>query len=578
MEKKEIAPKCDEFKENMNVIISNLLNDFNSQKEFIKILNDYINQVCTGDKEAISKIQTINSLIEGSIETLGISFCDLLFNNTQIMNYYYGNIMEDDKVKEILIKIIKVFNFASTYKNPSDILKDFLKNKNIKLRQAQANKRKEINDIESLYNELSIIVNSTKEVKNEEKQSIINEKMNKINEIEKRNIYPKATIEYFKEKINSLFTVKEEQKNVLDAKQNQEQNGDIQSSDNTQIKIHPNIDYNLIYEELKQLRKIPLKNRTFFYKNENLIEGEDEFTEFKNYFYPLDEEQEKEIKRQYCGFLNSNGGRIYIGIKDQKIVTGIELTYKDQDLFRNSLVLYGSEFYPRCRLDKIKVYFIPIKNMLTKQFINNYYVVKIIILPGNPFKLYSMTYKGFNSAKRLQGQSVNLTSDEIEKEIVERALLKLNAPFQLNTNYDEFNDPKPEINMDYIDKKENEKENEKEKEKNIDGPMKNPKNNNNINSNNKNKNNNFECIVLVKNIDKNLKVKDINKYFNGLGCSQQKFPKKEGKSTGVGRLYFANEETANEVMKKFKQETLGGNRKIVMKLQKYKPFKRINRK
>ena len=573
MEKKEIAPKCDEFKENMNVIISNLLNDFNSQKEFIKILNDYINQVCTGDKEAISKIQTINSLIEGSIETLGISFCDLLFNNTQIMNYYYGNIMEDGKVKEILIKIIKVFNFASTYKNPSDILKDFLKNKNIKLRQAQANKRKEINDIESLYNELSIIVNSTKEVKNEEKQSIINEKMNKINEIEKRNIYPKATIEYFKEKINSLFTVKEEQKNVLDAKQNQEQNGDIQSSDNTQIKIHPNIDYNLIYEELKQLRKIPLKNRTFFYKNENLIEGEDEFTEFKNYFYPLDEEQEKEIKRQYCGFLNSNGGRIYIGIKDQKIVTGIELTYKDQDLFRNSLVLYGSEFYPRCRLDKIKVYFIPIKNMFTKQFINNYYVVKIIILPGNPFKLYSMTYKGFNSAKRLQGQSVNLTSDEIEKEIVERALLKLNAPFQLNTNFDEFNDPKPEINMDYIDKKEN--ENDKEKEKNIDGPMKNPKNNN---INNNNKNNNFGYIVLVKNIDKNLKVKDINKYFNGLGCSQQKFPKKEGKSTGVGRLYFANEETANEVMKKFKQETLGGNRKIVMKLQKYKPFKRINRK
>ena len=554
------------------------MNDFNSQKEFIKILNDYINQVCTGDKEAISKIQTINSLIEGNIETLGISFCDLLFNNTKIMNYYYGNIMEDDKVKEILIKIIKVFNFASTYKNPSDILKDFLKNKNIKLRQAQVNKRKEINDIESLYNELSIIVNSTKEVKNEEKQSIINEKMNKINEIEKRNIYPKATIEYFKEKINSLFTVKEEQKKVLDAKQNQEQNGDIQSSDNTQIKIHPNIDYNLIYEELKQLRKIPLKNRTFFYKNENLIEGEDEFTEFKNYFYPLDEEQEKEIKRQYCGFLNSNGGRIYIGIKDQKIVTGIELTYKDQDLFRNSLVLYGSEFYPRCRLDKIKVYFIPIKNMFTKQFINNYYVVKIIILPGNPFKLYSMTYKGFNSAKRLQGQSVNLTSDEIEKEIVERALLKLNAPFQLNTNFDEFNDPKPEINMDYIDKKENEKENEKEKEKNIDGPMKNPKNNNNINSNNKNKNNNFECIVLVKNIDKNLKVKDINKYFNGLGCSQQKFPKKEGKSTGVGRLYFANEETANEVMKKFKNETLGGNRKIVMKLQKYKPFKRINRK
>lgn len=572
MEKKEIAPKSDEHQKNMNAIKSNLLNDINSQKEFIKILNDNINLVCTGDKEAISKIQTINSLIEEYIEILGIPFCDLLFNNKEIMNYYYGNIMEDDIVKEILIKIIKVFNFASTYKNPSDILKEFLKNHNIMLRQAQINKRKEIIDIENLYNEISIVINSLKEIKNDEKQSIINEKMGKINEIEKKNIYPKATIEYFKEKINSLFVGKEVQ---IDDKQNQEQSGSMSSSENNQIKIHPIIDCNLIYEELKQLRKIPLKNRTFFYKNENLIEGEDELTEFKNYFYPLDEEQEREIKRQYCGFLNSNGGRIYIGIKDQKIVNGIELSYKDQDIFRNSLVLYGSEFYPRCRLDKIKVYFVPIKNMFTKQFINNYYVVKIIILPGNPYKLYSMTYKGFNSAKRLQGQSVNLTSDEIEKEIVERALLKLNAPFQLNINYEEFNDPKPEINTEFIDRKENEKEKEKEKEKVIDGPIKNPKNNNN---NTNAKNNNYECIVLVKNIDKNLKVKDINKYFNGLGCSQQKFPKKEGKSTGVGRLYFSSEETANEVMKKFKQETLGGHRKIIMTLQKYKPFKRINRK
>ena len=102
MEKKDIETTCDEFKKNLNVIISSLLSDFNSQKEFIKILNDYINLVCTGDKDAISKIQTINSLIEGHIETLGIPFCDLLYNNTQIMNYYYENIMEDDIVKEIL--------------------------------------------------------------------------------------------------------------------------------------------------------------------------------------------------------------------------------------------------------------------------------------------------------------------------------------------------------------------------------------------------------------------------------------------------------------------------------------------
>ena len=41
--------------------------------------------------------------------------------------------------------------------------------------------------------------------------------------------------------------------------------------------------------------------------------------------------QEKELKRQYIGFLNSTGGRIYIGINDQKEVKGIVLTYKNKE-------------------------------------------------------------------------------------------------------------------------------------------------------------------------------------------------------------------------------------------------------
>ena len=53
--------------------------------------------------------------------------------------------------------------------------------------------------------------------------------------------------------------------------------------------------------------------------------GEDQSIEFKNYFYPLESDQEKEIKRQYIGLLNSESGRIYIGINDKKIVRGILL-------------------------------------------------------------------------------------------------------------------------------------------------------------------------------------------------------------------------------------------------------------
>ena len=302
---------------------------------------------------------------------------------------------------------------------------------------------------------------------------------------------------------------------------------------NNQIKYHPTVDYNMIYEEMKELSKSPLKKRTFFYKNEVLSEGEDEFTEFKDYYYPLDEEQEKEIKRQYCGFLNSQGGRIYIGIKDQNIVKGMELSYKDQDNFRNSLVLYGSEFYPKCRIDKIKVYFIPLKNMITQKFINNFFVVKIIIYPGEPYKLYSMTVKGFNCFKRYKGQSVNLTADEIEKEIVDRGFLKINQ--NNNIKLEDYDDPKPEINLDFTFEKE-----KKDKDEPIIKLQKN------------NVNKNEEYIVMIKNIDENLKVKDINRYFNHISCSSKRFPKKRnGKSTGVGKLYFANENIAKEVIKKY---------------------------
>ena len=71
-----------------------------------------------------------------------------------------------------------------------------------------------------------------------------------------------------------------------------------------------------------------------------------------------------------------------------------------------------NDFYSKCRLDKIKVYFIPIKNPFTKKYINNLYLVKIIILPGDPYTLYSITKKGgFISAIRRRSQVFNLDAE-----------------------------------------------------------------------------------------------------------------------------------------------------------------------
>ena len=129
----------------------------------------------------------------------------------------------------------------------------------------------------------------------------------------------------------------------------------------------------------------------------------------------MSKEDGEELKRQYCGFLNSQGGRLYIGINSQNIVKGVELNSKTRDNSRNNLVNLTFDFYPNIRLEKIKVYYIPVKDRKTKKFINRRYVVKIRIFPGDPEYLYSMTSKGYHSTIRRNNQYYELNSTEIYK-------------------------------------------------------------------------------------------------------------------------------------------------------------------
>ena len=382
------------------------------------------------------------------IIALGLPFCDLITNNNEIIEYYVDK-FTNDKIKEkkdisktILINYINIYNFKSTDSNPSDKLIELIKNNDIDIRNMQDNKRFIKSIIESIYDEIADFFNILKAIRNMEEdieeegfdqiQLLFKEKINKINDIEKIDVCPKATIEFLREKMNEIENFINRKK-INKSNQNIINNINPQNSDNNivnKINIQLNLDNShngLNEDESKKLREIELKNRTSFYKNEYLVYGEDDLTEFKNYLYPFNEGQEKEIKRQYIGFLNSNGGRIYIGINDQRVVRGVVLTYKNCDIFRNTLVGFMNDFYPKCRLDKIKVYFIPIKNPFTKKYINDLYVVKIIILPGDPYILYSITKRGgFISAIRRQSQVFNLDAEEITKEIIVRNELKKN--------------------------------------------------------------------------------------------------------------------------------------------------------
>ena len=62
--------------------------------------------------------------------------------------------------------------------------------------------------------------------------------------------------------------------------------------------------------------------------------------------------------------------------------------------------------------------------MKTNKPMHNLYVLKIIVMPGEPYNLYSIHNKGgYISSLRLPGQCINLTAEEIYSELMKRAEL-----------------------------------------------------------------------------------------------------------------------------------------------------------
>jgi predicted HTH transcriptional regulator len=180
--------------------------------------------------------------------------------------------------------------------------------------------------------------------------------------------------------------------------------------------------------------------------NEFLKYDEGLTIEYKNYKWPFSPELIENIKRQICGFLNSQGGRIYIGISDNLNIKGVYLNSKSRDSLRNEIVNYTQDFFPKCRTSKFEVVFVPLKNPKDNKFIRNTWIIKLIVKQGDVDKLYSVTTKGFISYIRLQGQSPMLTAEEITEEILKR---KSNPRNKIDEN--EFLDLEPERSLENAD-------------------------------------------------------------------------------------------------------------------------------
>ena len=526
---------------NLNQLIdlkTSLLNDFNKQKNLVTNLQKIINIISSGIKELLPSLESYNNILPYIMSELGLPFCDLI-NETNIIKYYFDLYISNksEVIKNILISFIQVFNFASSKKTPGDVLLEFLLSYDPIFKEIADKKRKTKTEIEEIYDTLNCI---DSKLSLDEKTKLKNNLLNQVNEIEKKNTCSVSEIQYLKEKLNSIelnstiidtnnkptssnifndmnylirnfqiFETFEKNQNI----NNNIKNTTINSNTNDKIDKTKNITLRNTNDKIDKTKNITLQNREFLYKEEQLIDEEnEEYVEFKNYSYPFSKEKIDELKRQYCGFLNNKGGFIYIGITELKIVKGIYLDYKGRDTIKNELVNYTYDFYPKCRIDKINVFFLPIKHTQTNSKINNLYVVKIIVMPGEPYNLYSINNKGgYISTFRLSKECINLSAEEIYSELMKRAQILKQKYINEENKISEIkeNNEKEEINEEIT---EDEKINEGNIEENKD--------------NNKKREKKVVYVVKITNIDKSLKIKDLNRYFNGCGSCKQKFPVK----------------------------------------------------
>ena len=207
-------------------------------------------------------------------------------------------------------------------------------------------------------------------------------------------------------------------------------------SNSNQVKINEINDNNQISNYIN------LKDKTFFYLNEKILESEGIQIEYKLYTYPLSKELRYGITKQICGFLNAKGGRIFFGINDNSEVKGMYIEEKQRDLFRNELFNSTIDFYPSCRINKLEVYYLPIFNKSTNSYCENLFVTKLVIKQGDIGRLYSMEKDCFKACMRMPGQVVFLNASEINEQILKRLKGEL---LYSKVEDSEYNDPPPII-------------------------------------------------------------------------------------------------------------------------------------
>lgn len=190
----------------------------------------------------------------------------------------------------------------------------------------------------------------------------------------------------------------------------------------------------------KNARKI--EKFTLFQKNQSLpLENAE--NEYKNYYYPIGRDQIEKLQILIVAFLNTNGGRIYLGVKDYNfLVCGMHLIEREKAKLKNDFENIFCNLVPSLPSSRWKMYFLPIVGGGAggdSYRIANSYVVKIVVKRGRKDTLY---FTSFNEAhERRDGKNHLLSPPEFKEEIKRRSKEQVSEE---DWNNSEFTDPEPD--------------------------------------------------------------------------------------------------------------------------------------
>lgn len=139
--------------------------------------------------------------------------------------------------------------------------------------------------------------------------------------------------------------------------------------------------------------------RTSFIDQEIIKQPENLTIEYKNYSFPFDETRINILKKTFCGFLNTEGGTIYLGVHEnidtkKRKVLGMQLNESEKEDLLKSIRRIAESLSPDILTNKFyNVQFVPIRSSQPpNNYISGRFIVKIIIRYGQRDEIYSYRY------------------------------------------------------------------------------------------------------------------------------------------------------------------------------------------